>query len=113
MSLYTVAAVDPTLKAEVGWELSLGSYWFYVTDARGERVASGGLDAYEEEEEVKRLVTLYDLVEASSGVVDWGLVDSGFWNAEVLGKIFDAHQPIVILRNRPAAWTGWLGHLLC
>jgi len=41
------------------------------------------------------------------------LVDSGFWNAEVLGKIFDAHQPIVILRNRPAAWTGWLGHLLC
>ena len=75
MSLYTVAAVDPTLKAEVGWELSLGSYWFCVTDARGERVASGGLDAYEEEEEVKRLVTLYDLVEASSGVVDWGQED--------------------------------------
>jgi hypothetical protein len=71
MSLYTVATHDPTLTAEVGWELSLGSFWFYVTDAEGKRVASGGLDAYEEADEVKRLVTLYDLVEASTGVIDW------------------------------------------
>jgi hypothetical protein len=71
MSLYGVATLDPTLNAEVGWEPSLGSFWFYVTDAQGNRVASGGLDAYEEADEVKRLVTLYDLIEASTGVIDW------------------------------------------
>jgi hypothetical protein len=71
MSLYRVACHDSALSAEVGWELSLGSFWFYVTDADAKRVASGGLDAYEEEDEVKRLVTLYDLVEASTGMIDW------------------------------------------
>jgi hypothetical protein len=71
MSIHEVAAKDPSLSAEVGWELSLGSFWFYVTDAQGRRVASGGLDAEDEPEEIRRLVTLYDLVEASTGIIDW------------------------------------------
>jgi hypothetical protein len=53
----------------------VGKLWFYVTDGEGNRVASGGLDAYEEEDEVKRLVSLYDLVEASTGVIDWNQED--------------------------------------
>jgi hypothetical protein len=38
-------------------------------------VISGGLDAYEEPDELKHLLTLYDLVEATNGIIDWGQED--------------------------------------
>jgi hypothetical protein len=97
--LHTVATHDQTLSAEVGWELSLGSYWFYVTDAAGNRVASGGLDAEDEPEEIRRLVTLYDLVEASAGIIDW------FKEDVVLRQLRDpwAEQVKLVPRDTPAA----------
>jgi hypothetical protein len=73
MSVYSVATTGEYegCSAEVGWERSLAGYWFYVTDATDRRVVSGGLDAYEEGDELKHLVTLYDLVEATNGIVNW------------------------------------------
>jgi hypothetical protein len=73
MSIYEVATTGEYegCSAEVGWERSLPGYWFYVTDANGRRKTSGGLDAYEEDNELKHLVTLYDLVEATNGIIDW------------------------------------------
>ena len=48
----------------------LGGYYFVVY--RGdELIASGGLDAAEEPEETRHLVSLFDLATASAGVIDW------------------------------------------
>jgi hypothetical protein len=70
VSLYRVAAKDPAYDAEVGWSTELAGYWFVVY--RGDEViASGGLDANDEPEAIRHLVTLFDLVTASSGVIDW------------------------------------------
>jgi hypothetical protein len=80
MSVYSVATTGQYegCSAEVGWERSLAGYWFYVTDANDRRVISGGLDAYEEENELKHLVSLYDLVEATNGIVNWREETSSF-----------------------------------
>jgi len=77
MALYEVTTTGEyeNCSAEVGWEKELGGYWFHVTDARDRRVISGGLDAYEEPDELKHLLTLYDLVEATNGIIDWGQED--------------------------------------
>jgi hypothetical protein len=70
MSLYPVAAKDPAYSAEVGWQHELGGYYFVVY--RGEEmIISGGLDAAEEPEDARHLVSLYDLVTASAGVINW------------------------------------------
>jgi hypothetical protein len=73
MSIYQVATTGEYEKcsAEVGWEREIGGYWFHVTDARDQRVISGGLDAYDEPDELKHLLTLYDLVDATNGIIDW------------------------------------------
>jgi hypothetical protein len=70
MSLFRVAAKDPAYDAEVGWSGELAGYWFVVY-RDDEIIASGGLDAADEPEAVRHLVTLFDLVTASSGVIDW------------------------------------------
>src|SRR5215213_3501352 len=70
MSLYTVSAKDPAYTAEAGWQHELGGYYFVVY--RGEElIASGGLDAAEEPEETRHLISLFDLVTASAGVINW------------------------------------------
>jgi len=70
MSLYNVAAKDPVYSAEVGRQHELGGYFFVVY--RGDdMIASGGLDAAEEPEDTRHLVSLYDLVTASAGVINW------------------------------------------
>jgi hypothetical protein len=100
MSLYRVRAFDSAMTAECGWDLDLGGYWFHVTDARGDRVISGGLDAREEPDELRHLLTLYDLVEASSGVIDWLQEDL------VLRQLRDdpwAEQTKLVPRHTPTA----------
>jgi hypothetical protein len=70
MSLFRVAAKDPAYDAETGWSVELAGYWFVVY--RGDEViASGGLDAAGEPEAIRHLVTLFDLVTASAGLINW------------------------------------------
>jgi hypothetical protein len=73
MSLYSVATTGEYegCSAECGWDREVGGYWVFVTDERDQRVTSGGLDAHEEPDELKHLLTLFDLVEATNGIVDW------------------------------------------
>jgi hypothetical protein len=102
MSVYSVATTGEYegCSAEVGWERSLAGYWFYVTDATDRRVVSGGLDAYEEGDELKHLVTLYDLVEATNGIVNWHQEDV------VLRRLRDdpwAEQVRLVPSRTPAA----------
>jgi hypothetical protein len=103
MSLYVVATAPgeyENCSAECGWERELGGYWFHVADARGGRVISGGLDAYEEPEELKHLLTLFDLLDATHGIIDWSQEDL------VLRRLRDdpwADQVRVVPRSTPTA----------
>jgi hypothetical protein len=102
MSIYTGIKTEQEYEhcsAEVGWDHDLG-YWFHVTGPDGRRVISGGLDASDEPEELKHLISLFDLVEASAGVIDWSREDL------VLRRLRDdpwSEQAQLVPRHTPAA----------
>jgi hypothetical protein len=56
---------DPAYTAEVGWTRSLPGYWFAVYDQDHRPLGQGG---------VEPLLTGYDLVAATEGVIDWDRV---------------------------------------
>jgi hypothetical protein len=61
----TVVAKDPAYTAEAGWSHAVRGYWFAIYDADGVTLEHGGVDTN------YPLLSLYDLVAASLGYIDW------------------------------------------